>query len=749
MDYCDLIQLQEATEGWGYVNFSVEDRNMGSIELPPCEPCNLEEFELIFNPSNETGIKRIIVFIRLWQKLKQCFSLAQLRDISEELNLLVSGSSTIHSDLIRKLAAFKMLHREFGLPLNNGTAVTGAGVNRTHILAIWKDYTWVNASAENRELLEWALETFVKSIGSYAVAYYGSTYRSADFIELLKENLNPLSEMAGFDFTLPDHTWNNCPFKTIRFADYIAKFLASDFSYGEFLWVFANKEIGGDNPFPLQSASEACCYPLDTPDNETDFPLAALREKLCEVKVTEEELAEWNWQKIEGTFTEKFCVDTSTNTLLDFAEKFLPNILTANGYNVSATNRQFRVEVTSNAPLWNTVEPQSPFNYDSISGELWYELPLDIKQVYEKLSRIRQLKNIPPPPPPPPLPGEDEQQAVKDLLYLPYAKLAPLAFIFSDFSQVKKYLIEEVDEQKRWEFFKTQFALFYKRTQCITEFIAQFTDSITCMENEQGKAIAWKIIKNLYADENFPVPPATWENADGSVPTVTWPDAPNGGAFASLLGTLGNGLICNFYDLNDNLLWRDMARSTDFFGDIENEWNAPVPAFVPSIGYHDSTSFVTIRNGFAIENSTAQSLGGAQAFRVKCFGIFLIDEGSKYTFMAGQATPSGEAPLFDDDTIQQWCITLKKEQKEWNLLSHNWDDIDAPPHTTTPIKLKRGAYNICIEFIQPAPDFDNQNKVCPQTTGFQLKYSGADTGEQLITIPLKQLFSERKNNVII
>lgn len=739
LKYCDIHELIKATEGWSYVDFNIIDKFENPVNPESCEPCSLIDYKLSFQPSDETGLKRIILFIRIWQKLKGCISFIQLRDICEDLGLLTSGSSTIHPNLIRKLAAFIMLHKEFGLPLQNESFSNTFGANRTHILALWKDSIWRDASPTNLEIWNWARGAFIDSVQKYAIQHYGSTYCPTDFVELLKENLDAFSLAAGFGEPSPDNTWDNCPFNTIRYADYISKFLASDFSYGEHRWIFSNEETPGDNPFQIQSPSESCCYPLDFPDNNSEFSLTILREKLCKITVTEEEVETYNWQKIEEIYTYKFGADTSANSLLAFAEKFLPNILIENGYNVPPTNRQFRVSVTSNAPLWNTSNPPSPIKYDSLSGELWTELPFSTQYFYEKISRIRQLNNNV---------GDSEQEAVKELFYLPYTLLTPLAFVFEDFSQVRKFLIEESDEQARWNFFRNQFALFYKRTQCIADFLATFTNSITCMEHEYGKEIAWKLMKNMYADENFPIPPASWENADGSIPAVTWQNTPNGSSFASMLGVMGNGLVCNFYDLDDNLLWRDIARSTNFFGEIENEWNAPIPAFVPNIGFSNTTSYATIRNGFAIDGSTAQPLGGAQGFRIQCSGFILIEEDGKYTFMAGEPTPGAEAPLFDDDMVQQWKITLKKEQKKWNLLSHNWNGEGAPPDATFPIKLQKGAHRIFIEYIHPQPNFEDENKICPQKTGFQIKYSGPDTENILTTIPFKQLFSERKTTIL-
>ncbi|MEM9884344.1 MAG: neuraminidase-like domain-containing protein [Bacteroidota bacterium] len=728
LSYCELYELQKATENWNYVSFTVGTNLLATFPLGECEPPNLQVLNIFFTPSNNTGLKRIIVFIRLWQKLKDCFSIAQFRDICEELNLLTSGQ--IHVDLVRKLAAFKMLHQTFGLPLSNTETSSGVGVHRTNILAIWKDQAWINANASNQALHTWALKTFIESIERYAKTRFKGMYEDEAFTELLPEQLSSISILAGFDDAPSNDTWNDCPTKSIRFADFLSKFMASSFSYGEFMWLFANQEIAGDNPFNILSTSNAVCFPFDLPNNQNEFSLDALRQKLCDISVSEEELAEWNWNKIESVFQEAFCLEDNNTALLEFAKKFLPNTLSSNGHYVSDMDRRLSVSVPSNSHLWNTTEPQTPFNYNSVSHELWYELPLNPHQVYEKLSRIRHL-------------DATEQQAVQDLIYAPYALLAPISFLFEDFSATRLNLIEEREEDKRWQFFKEQFVLCYKRMNCIAEFLATFTNTITCTENAEGKAIAWKILKHLFADENFPTS-GSWQDANAVIPSVNWSNPPNGGAFSALLGTLGTGLKCEYFSLDGSLIWRDIASTTNLFGDAESQWNVATSALIPSIAHQTSTAYASIRNGFALNNSDGAYLGGAEGFHIKCGGVLVIDEGGKYTFMAGQSSPEGEAPLFEADMMQAWKVTLSKEQKIWQVLGHNWDGIVAPSHQSHPIKLQAGAYDICIAFIQPEPNFDDPNKICPQLTGFQLKYSGADTEESLITIPTKHLFLNKK-----
>ena len=41
--------------------------------------------------------------------------------------------------------------------------------------------------------------------------------------------------------------------------------------------------------------------------------------------------------------------------------------------------------------------------------------------------------------------------------------------------------------------------------------------------------------------------------------------------------------------------------------------------------------------------------------------------------------------------------------------------------------------------------FDGPEDVCPQTTGFQLKYTGPDAGVEWLAVPYDKLFQDQKN----
>src|SRR5208283_3773803 len=90
-------------------------------------------------------------------------------------------------------------------------------------------------------------------------------------------------------------------------------------------------------------------------------------------------------------------------------------------------------------------------------------------------------------------------------------------------------------------------------------------------------ALAWRILRQLLADENAPSPPKPWESDAGTPPAVTWPK-PTGGAFAAILGLLGTGLLGEVQvDGSPSVLWRELRGPMDAFGRVRNLWNAPVP----------------------------------------------------------------------------------------------------------------------------------------------------------------------------
>lgn len=724
LTYCEFLDLWQSK--------FVEFRRVGEHpEFPTCAPCYLDKLVIQFEKSRDASkaLKRLIVFIRLWHKLQQVegakYSFWQLRDICEVLQLFRENGS-INPDFIRQLAAFQILRDRLSLWLTDGTITSGTGADRTHLLSLW-----VGVSHSK---WDWAVDHLLDQMQRYALARHHCGCRPPEFIKLLSENLDPLSRLAGFDPGSSGNTWHAHPTHTLRFVEILAKIYASDFSVGDIIFLFTvDDHLEGDDPFPLQPKNEAICSPLGLPDDEYEYSLWDLRCKLLAVEVCDEEAEAWTWTRIEAILREEFgfiLSSSSPDPLLSFGEHFFPTILEDCGCPVDLQKRQYRVDLASSVTsvsMWNT-PLDGPFHYDSANQKLWTQLPLTDEAVLAKISRVRPLK-------------PEEQQAVQDLYFLPRVTLAQFAFIFPNFAEADERLIQEVNEAKRWAYFQRAFAICYARCRVIAEHLAEHVVKVTGKSTAQGIGLAWQLLKHLFADENQAKTP--WEDDTGVPPEVTW-SQPNGGAFAALLGLTGTGLLGEFTS-RSGLVWRELRGPMDAFSPTRNAWNAPVPTVLPSMNLtltSQQEKFVGIRNGFALANGDGKRLGGAQAFAVRWRGVLLVETEGPHGFWAGAPTPDGEEPDFHTAKECQWRVMLRRGQKTWVLLSHQWPHEEAPATCSSPLCLKRGAYDLIVEFVQPAPTFKDLDELCPQTTGFQVKYAGPDTCDRLIAIPFNRLFQD-------
>jgi hypothetical protein len=325
--------------------------------------------------------------------------------------------------------------------------------------------------------------------------------------------------------------------------------------------------------------------------------------------------------------------------------------------------------------------------------------------------------------------------------------LAHFALVFNNFGEAEERLIQEPDEAKRWAWFQQQFEVFYQRCQIIAEHLATHTAYVTGDANPEGAELAKLLLKHLWADENVATTP--WENDNGQSPSVTWQSHPSGGALAALLGLTGTGMQAEYFDAANNLRWREVRGGVDAFGSEENACNAPIPTVLPSMGFTFSPAqlrFAAIRNGFAMANAAGGALGGAEPFTLRWKGLLLIEEEGEYAFSAGAPTPAGEVPDFEKaDDSHKWRIKLRRGQRDWVLLSHSWPNEEAPAHCAKPISLKRGFYELSIELERNPLVFDGPEDICAQSTGFQLKYDGPDSGSKWLAVPYDKLFQQQKN----
>ena len=725
LNYCQFRELFQS----GFVEMMVRHRERDIDILPECEPCCLEEQRIGFPNGIEPfgPLKRLSVFIRLWRRLqimpKTAYTFAELADIAAVL-VLFNGTAA-NADFIRQLAAFQMLRDDFDLVLTDPEdppAAASSGAARTHLLAFWEP---------GAAKFHWALDHLLAQIQQYAIGRYHCPCRPPEFLKILRRNLDPLSRLAGFDPDTPGREWHALPTHTLRMAEILAKVYASNFGVGELLFLFtADSQLQGGDPFPLQTENEARDLPFDLPDNEEENSLFALREKLRAITVDMEEALGWGWSRMGATLIDTYGLPEGDGHWANLGTHFFPDVLEAEGATVAPPARAWREPLAAAATseaMWNT--PEGPFRYLAGSGELETMLPLVDEEVIAKLARIRQL-------------NAQERAAVSNLYMAPRELLAFFRFMFENQREAEKALIEEPDPAQRWAWFQANFTRFHARSHAIAEHVAGHLEWITGDAKPDGKVTALLLLRHLWADENTAT--SSWEADSGVVPAVFWGSPPNGGAFHALHGVVGTGLIAEYRSASGDVRWRETRGGIDAFGAAENAANAPLPTLIPAMDTTltpEQLDYVAIRNGFALGNRTGTPVGGAEPFTLTWRGLLLIEQDGHYGFRAGAPRPGADIPDFEAlRRFHRWSVRLEQGQRHWVLLAHDWPDEEAPAACAKPIHLERGFYSFIIEFERLPLFFDGPEDVCPQQTGFQIKYAGPDAGEGWLAIPHDKLF---------
>lgn len=741
LTYCEFLELWKSQ----YVVFTDGGDKEG--KFPDCEPCCSKNHWLEFQPPVQTAppgvagapptqstaptataqqsLYQLGVFVRLWHKLKHVcnadYTFAQLRDICDVLQLF--NSNGLNPDFIRQLAAFQMLRDQFHLPLVNPRDKPGAAAvdaDRTQILALW--------AGESAASWSWAVRKLVEGVERHARCHHRCEHRKPEFTRVLESNLDALSIVAGFTPSSPTDTWQEVPTHTLRFAEALAKIYASRFHLDEIFYLFTTgPHSEGGHLFPPQGNEDALEYPLNLPDDEHHHSLWKLRHKLLEVEVCEEDVSHWSWNHIETALREEFGYDAAV--VLELGRHFFPATLQAAGYLVDAQHRRFSSSLPTGQTtpaMWST-PADGPFQYDTVAGALFIQLPLNDTAVIAQLQKLQALNT-------------NEQNAVQDLYFQPRATLATFAFLFTDFAAAQEHLIQEREEHERWKYFRQQFALCHRRCRILGEHLAAHVEFVTRQECPEGASDALLVLRKLYADENSA---GNWEADSGQPPAVSWP-APNGGAFAALLGLIGTGLLREWTPAGGGLIWRDLSGPLSAFGHERDEVNCPLPTLLPSLGLTLTAAQlqnVSILNGLAAESESGAWLGGAQGFTVKWSGVLLIDHEGAYDFSAGAPTAECERPDMGAIEHCQWRLCLTRDGKTRVILNHNWPGQTG--HTVACPHLKSGAYDITVEFTEPAPAFATKHEHRLHS-GFQVKYAGADTEGRLIQIPHNRLFRSTK-----
>ncbi|OHX19650.1 neuraminidase-like domain-containing protein [Chromobacterium sphagni] len=717
LSWCQLVELQQC----GVAPFSFSASKDG--KLPECEPCYPNQYALVFGSAvaAQAGLGLLGVFIRLWRKLQCCgttrLSMNDLADIYAVLSPIASWA-----DFVRQLAAILLLHEAFHVELRDrGDDGAGSGADRLHILALW--------SGPGARKWDWAVRQLLHGVGPAARRHHACGERLPQFIKLLARNLDPLSRLAGFDPAGAGLEWHARPAATLRFAEVLGKLYASSFEVGELLYLFtADSQLDGGEAFPLQTANEALDQPFGLPDDEAEASLWRLRRALLAAEAAADAAAHWSWSRMSASLREDFAYQplAGVDPWLALGQHFFPDMLGA-----AAGQRQFRAALASTNPLmWNT-PLDGPFQYDAATHELWAQLPLRDEAVIAKLASLS------------PLAMPQERQAVENVYFLPRLALAPFAFLFDDYAAAERALIETADEAERWVFFQRQFALAHVRCRCIAEHLARHVGCAAGIEHACPEA-AWMVIRNLYGDENAGLAP--WESDAGAEPPVAWKPRPNGCGFAALLGLAGTGLLGEYASGGDAAIWRELRGPLSAFDAARNRRNSPQPLLIPALDATLSTrqlQQLTLRNGFALADGSGSLLGGVQGFTVRWSGVLLIEEAGDYRFLAGAPTAEGEAPDFERAEACRWRVTLQRGQRSWQVLNHQCEDQQE--HARSELGLQRGAYQLSIEFIQPAPELDDCGCAAePFHTGFQLKYRGPDSCDCWVALPLCRLYQQQK-----
>jgi hypothetical protein len=727
LSYCEFYELWQS----GFVQFRSNDERENG-RFPQCEPCCLDALTLQF-PDQERdaqeSLVRLAVFIRLWRKLKEscclCLSFAGLRDVCDVLQLF-TGSAP-NPDFIRQLAAFQMLREEFRLELRDPRdkpAPTAVDADRTQILALW-----VGPTAKK---WGWAVRELCDKIVLFARRRGRCDHRAGDFAAALASHLDALSKLCGFDPASATDNWHALPTHTLRLAEVLTKITQSRFHIGELLYLFtAEDDPGNGEPFPLQPAIEAQELPLGLPDDEARFSLWRLRHELL-AAAEEADGEDWDWRRVAAFLQDE--LGFAASDVLMLAEHVFPHVLERAGHKVDASAPRFvtSLPAAKTTPAMWTGHAGSPFQYDATTrgGQLWVRVPIPDEEVVEQLTSLNALNT-------------DEQVAVQDLYFQPRAMLAQFALLFPDFPEAERRLIEEGDAERRWHYFRRHVALCRRRCHIIAAHLARHAAAATRQECPEDHETALLILRDLLADQNAAT--ADWEKDDGAPPAVTW-TAPNGGAFAALLGLVGTGLVAEYKLDGGALVWRDVSGALDGFGRVRDRDNAPMPTVLPSLGATlpaAEAAFLGIRNGFLLRANDGDLVGGAQGFDVTWSGALLVEEEGGYEFWAGAPTPCGEKPNLEAVEHCKWRAVLKRGSRSWVILSHQWPGEEE--RLVGSRALRRGAYELTVELVRPDPDFTSADRVHRVHGGLEIKYAGPDSCGERIAIPRQRLFSIGNN----
>lgn len=753
--YCEFLELQRS----GIVAFGPGTE---SERYPECLPCCDSDLLISFGceTSPAAGLVQLAVFIRLYRHLKRArpcdgITMEILAKICHVLGLFTNAN--VNPDFLTQLASLLLLKEIWDPPW--ACLINPVSTNPTNqCVSIW------SGSAPDTLGFQLAVKALLESIEERAIRHYYCEKRSAAWHKITAANLDSLAALTGF----VQDTWYSKPTCTIRFIEILTKLYASPFTVGEILFLFTTKEhVRGDDPFPWTEPEESFDDPLNVPEDDEKYGLWDLRRKLLQVEVCDDELEQWTWQRIKAVLHEMGYEDHGEQySLTYFSEHYFPETLAKSGIPVAPQHRLFEVQMNkSPSPhIWHPLNACSPFTYwpNGADSEekaiLSTKLPLRNQEVLHILRDIRQLNT-------------SEAAAVRALYLMPRAALAPFALLFSNFEHAANFMIQEPCEEERFKFFRKEVATFHKRCLVIAHHIhhaaqsAMRTDSEICrcnlegFDNCKGLKVAWRVILSLIADENRPQTPWEDPNDTGIVPTgFTWDPKFCGSAFAALLGLIGTGLKGEYRGKASYFIWKEMRGGMSGWGEVCDDWNTPIPTVLPKLTISPPVgeeSFISFKNGFALNQVSGMTLSGAEPFEIAWCGVLVVERSGCYHFTFSCPSHHDEdnehfcACRCDEGKL--WAIKLDRGEKHWTLLNKGIEDDDAfnvPEVHSRSIPLHHGAYNLTVIFKQLAPNFSSCDCYGDKKrvhAGFRLWYNGPDTNDCRDEVPLQTLYIEQKD----
>ena len=743
LDYCEFLDLWRC----GFVPFSPAlDPEAGFSDCPPCCP---DAVRIAFPGADPaTQLARLAIFVRLWRRLRNvrnaAYTFAQLADICTVLHLFDAAGS-VDPGFVRQLAAFQMLRDLLELPLHPDHVSPGAtGSARTQLLGLWD-------GSQATPQWRWARDRLLDRIEDNAEREHRCRRRVPEYFKVLAENLDALSLLAGFDPGVATDTWYAAPTHTLRFVEVLTKLTASPFTTGDLVALFtADQHLDGEDPFPLPDEDEALDHPLELPDDDRPHSLWRLRRELLAAGIDDEEVEHWTWRRIDACLRSEFGYTgpaAGPDPLTSFATHFFPHVIEEQGHAVAPADRRYSTSLDpadTSPHMWNA-DAGSPFHYDAQgrTGTLWIELPLRDGAVLESLAELRQL-------------NAHERRAVQDLYFQPRVAMAGLGLLLGDLAAADRHLVQEPDERRRWRWMVRTFLLARERCRVVARHLARHVEAVcgdSPAEQREGERDgghaderAWLVLRLLAADENRPRGGVPWEDDSGAAPPLTWDQPLVGRAFQALLGLCGTGLLTEL-STGGVLQWRDVSGPLTGFGDVRDDWNAPLPTVLPALELQLTPAQAVlgeIRNGLGFSNDDGALIGGGDAFTVRWSGVLLVEHGGTYRFHL--AFPDDDGRRDGGGARRSWQLDLHRGQRSFTLLQRGGHEPEPDrPLRTTELSLRLGGYEIEARFSLPEPAFGSPEEAGRARTGVAIQYAGPDTSGELVAIPHSRLFLPSKD----